>query len=44
MYVYVKEQIRIAGAHVEEKVVERGEHGDTEVYDGEEGHHFEGAP
>lgn len=44
VYVYVEEQVRVAGAHVEEQVEERREHGDTEVDDGEERHHLEGAP
>lgn len=44
MYVYVEEQVRVAGAHVEEQVEERREHGDAEVDDGEERHHLEGAP
>jgi len=44
MYVYVEEQVRIVGAHVEKQVEERREHGDTEVDNGKKRHHLEGAP
>lgn len=44
MYVYVKEQIRVAGAHVEKQVEERCENGDTKVDDSEKRHHLECAP
>lgn len=44
MYVYVEEQVWVAGAHVEKQIEERREHGDTKIDDGEERHHLEGAP
>lgn len=44
VYVYVEEQIGVAGAHVEKEVEEGGENGDAEIDDGEEGHHLHGAP
>lgn len=44
VYMYVEEQVRIAGAHVQKQIEERREHGNAEVDDGEERHHLEGAP
>lgn len=44
VYVYIEEQVRVAGAHVEKQVEERREHGHAEVDDGEERHHLHCAP